>query len=177
MASYIVTLKWGDRYRPEYVNRLASAVRRHTKAPVSIGCFTGTSRLQLVAKPGLAHGKARNRRSNDRRGPTVRQSMPGGRGIKCRFDPGDNSTDDKALISAKFHDGPEFEELNGAEGSEVRVLGPFVQEAPDALLPSRLVMDSCRDGDGEIDLTRVFASEDYQPALQTRTNLVFQRKS
>ena len=40
MANYIITLKWGDRYGPEYVNRLASAVRRHTKTGVSIVCFT-----------------------------------------------------------------------------------------------------------------------------------------
>ncbi len=40
MLNYIITLKWGDRYGPEYVNRLASAVRRHTKTPVSIVCFT-----------------------------------------------------------------------------------------------------------------------------------------
>jgi hypothetical protein len=40
MTRYIVTLKWGNRYGSEYVNRLASAVRRHTKAPVTIVCFT-----------------------------------------------------------------------------------------------------------------------------------------
>lgn len=40
MTNYIITLKWGDRYGPEYVNRLASAVRRHTKTGVSIVCFT-----------------------------------------------------------------------------------------------------------------------------------------
>ncbi|GAA5130513.1 hypothetical protein JIN84_04770 [Luteolibacter yonseiensis] len=40
MTRYIITLKWGDRYGSEYVNRLASSVRRHTKMPVSIVCFT-----------------------------------------------------------------------------------------------------------------------------------------
>jgi hypothetical protein len=40
MKRNIVTLKWGTRYGSEYVNRLASAVRRHTKTPVSIVCFT-----------------------------------------------------------------------------------------------------------------------------------------
>lgn len=40
MTRYIVTLKWGNRYGPEYVNRLASAVRRHTKQPVTVMCFT-----------------------------------------------------------------------------------------------------------------------------------------
>jgi hypothetical protein len=28
MPNYIITLKWGNRYAPEYVNRLASTVRR-----------------------------------------------------------------------------------------------------------------------------------------------------
>ena len=36
----IITIKWGNRYPSEYVNRLASAVRRHTQSPVSIVCFT-----------------------------------------------------------------------------------------------------------------------------------------
>lgn len=40
MTRHIITLKWGDRYGSEYVNRLASAVRRDTKTPVSIICFT-----------------------------------------------------------------------------------------------------------------------------------------
>ncbi len=40
MTRNIVTLKWGDRYSPEYVNRLASAARRHTKSPVRVVCFT-----------------------------------------------------------------------------------------------------------------------------------------
>ena len=40
MTRYIVTLKWGNRYGSEYVNRLASAVRRHTKEPVTVMCFT-----------------------------------------------------------------------------------------------------------------------------------------
>jgi len=40
MTQHIITLKWGNRYGSEYVNRLASAVRRHTVAPVSVVCFT-----------------------------------------------------------------------------------------------------------------------------------------
>lgn len=40
MQRHILTLKWGRRYGPEYVNRLAAAVRRHTRQPVSIHCFT-----------------------------------------------------------------------------------------------------------------------------------------
>ncbi len=43
MTRHIITLKWGDRYGPEYVNRLASAVRRNTSNPVNIVCFTDDS--------------------------------------------------------------------------------------------------------------------------------------
>jgi hypothetical protein len=40
MTRHIITLKWGTRYGPEYINRLASSARRHCKAPVSVVCFT-----------------------------------------------------------------------------------------------------------------------------------------
>jgi hypothetical protein len=40
MIPKVVTLKWGKRYGPEYVNRLAAAVKRHTRQPVEIVCFT-----------------------------------------------------------------------------------------------------------------------------------------
>lgn len=40
MRHNIITLKWGDRYGAEYVNRLASAVRRNTSGPISVICFT-----------------------------------------------------------------------------------------------------------------------------------------
>ena len=40
MLRHIITLKWGNRYGAEYVNRLASAVRRNISRPVSIVCFT-----------------------------------------------------------------------------------------------------------------------------------------
>ena len=36
----VICLKWGDRYGPEYVNRLASSVRRNVSEPVEIVCFT-----------------------------------------------------------------------------------------------------------------------------------------
>lgn len=36
----VVTLKWGKLYGPDYVNRLASSVRRHSTGPVSVVCFT-----------------------------------------------------------------------------------------------------------------------------------------
>lgn len=44
MNRYIITLKWGDRYGADYVNRLASSVRRHTTGPVSVVCFTDDAR-------------------------------------------------------------------------------------------------------------------------------------
>jgi hypothetical protein len=40
MQRNIITLKWGNRYGSDFVNRLASAVRRNTKHPVKIVCFT-----------------------------------------------------------------------------------------------------------------------------------------
>lgn len=39
-ARHVVTLKWGTMYGADYVSRLASAVRRHTREPVSVVCFT-----------------------------------------------------------------------------------------------------------------------------------------
>lgn len=36
----IITIKWGDRYGADYVNRLASSVRRHTTCPKKVVCFT-----------------------------------------------------------------------------------------------------------------------------------------
>lgn len=40
MRRNIITLKWGNRYGSEYVNRLAAAVKRFTKEPVTVVCFT-----------------------------------------------------------------------------------------------------------------------------------------
>jgi hypothetical protein len=36
----IVCLKWGDKYGPEYVDRLYAGVRRHTTLPFRFICFT-----------------------------------------------------------------------------------------------------------------------------------------
>ena len=36
----IICMKWGTRYGPEYVNRLASMVRRNTTQPTRFVCFT-----------------------------------------------------------------------------------------------------------------------------------------
>jgi hypothetical protein len=37
-------MKWGTRYGPEYVNRLASMVKRHTRRPTRLVCFTDDRR-------------------------------------------------------------------------------------------------------------------------------------
>lgn len=36
----VVCMKWGTRYGPEYVNRLYSMVKRHTRHPLRFICFT-----------------------------------------------------------------------------------------------------------------------------------------
>ncbi len=36
----IISMKWGTRYGPQYVNRLASMVRRQTSRPTRLLCFT-----------------------------------------------------------------------------------------------------------------------------------------
>lgn len=40
MSRNIITLKWGDRYGPEYVNILHRAVRKHLKGPFEFHCCT-----------------------------------------------------------------------------------------------------------------------------------------
>lgn len=50
----IVCLKWGAKYGPEYVNRLYSAVRRHTTKPFLFWCFTEDSqglRQEILTAP------------------------------------------------------------------------------------------------------------------------------
>lgn len=44
MQKNIVTLKWGNRYGAEYVNRLAFAVKRHTRDKPQVVCFTDDPR-------------------------------------------------------------------------------------------------------------------------------------
>lgn len=41
--NYIVCLKWGDKYSPEYVNKLSSMVDRHTSVDFEFVCFTENS--------------------------------------------------------------------------------------------------------------------------------------
>jgi len=36
----IICMKWGTKFGPEYVNRLASMVRRHISRPYRMICFT-----------------------------------------------------------------------------------------------------------------------------------------
>lgn len=40
MNRYIITLKWGKLYGPEYVNRLTASVRKHCSMPIQVICFT-----------------------------------------------------------------------------------------------------------------------------------------
>ena len=40
MTQTVICMKWGTRYGPEYVNRLYSMVRRHTKRPTRLVCYT-----------------------------------------------------------------------------------------------------------------------------------------
>jgi hypothetical protein len=40
MKKLVICMKWGTRYGPDYVNRLWRAVRRHTRGPVQLVCFT-----------------------------------------------------------------------------------------------------------------------------------------
>lgn len=36
----IICIKWGFRYRPDFVNRLHSSIKRHTKRQSQLYCFT-----------------------------------------------------------------------------------------------------------------------------------------
>ena len=36
------TLKWGDKYGPEYVNRLYGGLKRHYHKPFTLTCYTDT---------------------------------------------------------------------------------------------------------------------------------------
>lgn len=42
MTNYVVCLKWGTKYSPEYVNRLHSMVERNITLPYTFVCFTDT---------------------------------------------------------------------------------------------------------------------------------------
>lgn len=50
----IVCLKWGDKYGPEYVNRLYGMIRRNTTVPFRFWCFTENEahiRSEVTTKP------------------------------------------------------------------------------------------------------------------------------
>ena len=36
----IISMKWGTRYGPEFVNRLNKSIQKHTKKPTQLICFT-----------------------------------------------------------------------------------------------------------------------------------------
>ena len=36
----IICMKWGNRYGPEFVNRLYNSIKRHTKKPTRLICYT-----------------------------------------------------------------------------------------------------------------------------------------
>jgi hypothetical protein len=43
MNNYVVCLKWGDKYSPEYVNKLKNMVERNLSLPYEFVCFTEDS--------------------------------------------------------------------------------------------------------------------------------------
>jgi len=61
------------------------------------------------------------------------------------------------------------------EGFEDQVLLPFLKDAPDALLPACVVMESCHNDDWKTDLKSAFLEKNYRVAAQTRANDVFVR--
>ena len=67
----IICMKWGTRYGPDFVNRLYSAIKRHTKKPTKFYCFTDDNnginkdvlcrqlpKIQLPEKISLLHGES-----------------------------------------------------------------------------------------------------------------------
>ena len=50
----IICMKWGSRYGPEFVNRLYSAIKRHTKRTTKLYCFTDNTNdidKNVICKP------------------------------------------------------------------------------------------------------------------------------
>ena len=43
MPVNVITIKWGDRYGPHYVNRLYAGVQRNLSAAFRFVCFTDNS--------------------------------------------------------------------------------------------------------------------------------------
>lgn len=61
------------------------------------------------------------------------------------------------------------------EGFEDQALGPFLRDAPESLLPSCVVMESCHEDDWKTDLKAAFLARGYRLERQTRANLIFVR--
>jgi FkbM family methyltransferase len=59
------------------------------------------------------------------------------------------------------------------EGFEDQVLFPFLREAPEALLPACIVMESCHRHEWESDLLPAFHARGYRLACETRANRIF----
>lgn len=61
------------------------------------------------------------------------------------------------------------------EGFEDQVLNAFLDEAPAALLPDCLVMESCHDTDWKTDLKAKLLAKGYRLTNRTRSNYIFQK--
>jgi FkbM family methyltransferase len=61
------------------------------------------------------------------------------------------------------------------EGFEDQVLVPFLENAPDGLLPACVVMESCHEDEWKADLKGKFLACGYRLERQTRANLIFVR--
>jgi FkbM family methyltransferase len=62
------------------------------------------------------------------------------------------------------------------EGAEDIVLGPYLAEAPEGLLPSLLIMENGAE-QWQVDLPRLLIRRGYRQIASTRLNLVFERVS
>ena len=61
------------------------------------------------------------------------------------------------------------------EGFEDQALGPFLRDAPDTLLPSCVVTESCHEDNWKTDLKSLFLARGYRLERKTRANLIFVR--
>lgn len=61
------------------------------------------------------------------------------------------------------------------EGFEDQVLVPFLENAPESLLPSCVVMEACHNDDWKTDLKEKFLARGYRLERQTRANHIFVR--
>ena len=61
------------------------------------------------------------------------------------------------------------------EGYEGEALGPFLEHAPDALLPRRVIIEHANAGEWSRDLFALFAERGYREASRTRANAIMDR--